>query len=104
MQGTPLNNGTCINANSSITQYAGHIPYDIDLNQIQSFRQSKWSINAVDTFLLTDLNPGDLVINVVNTSGWKNTSGNDYQRHLAFYNYTNSKGYTYPNWTYTRNY
>lgn len=57
-------------------------------------------VNGTETELSQDLNSGDTVIHVADLSGWVETTSTQY--YVSVYNWTNSKGYTYPPYTYTR--
>jgi hypothetical protein len=91
--------GTRYNADNK--QYFGIEYFDSDLNFISSYHFTKVS-TAVNTTLAAPLNPGDTTLTLTDATGWYNsTSG--VNRHFAWYPYTNSKGYTYPVYGYTRN-
>jgi hypothetical protein len=90
------------NFNAANKQYIGLASYDIDLNPVQPENVNKYA-TAVDTTLAAPLNPGDTTITLTNATGWYNSSSWT-TRGILFYGYTNSKGYTYPNYTYSRNY
>ena len=55
------------------------------------------------TTLAQDLNPGDQIIHLTSVDNWSTGISQTYQRGFIFWNYTNSKGYTYPPETYSRN-
>ncbi|QDS91756.1 Dockerin type I repeat protein [Roseimaritima multifibrata] len=82
-------------------QYFGFASYDSDQLQIVPFHVNRFA-NAADTQLAAPLNPGDTQIVLQDASGWAN-AGAAHHRSLAWYGYTNSDGYTYPDYTYTRN-
>lgn len=88
--------------NSSTIHYFGIIEYDIDGNSILGSMTTKYS-GSKDTFLTADLNVGDTVMYVDNATGWYN-AGTATSRHFTWWPYRNSKGYSYPNYTYSRNY
>lgn len=92
-----------VDYSASNLQYAGIVPYDIDGLTIFPFTYSKYP-GSTDTTLAATLNPGDTTVTLTSTAGWANTGSANYQRQFGWYGYTNSKGYTYPNYTYTRNY
>jgi len=92
-----------VDYSASNQQYAGIVPYDIDGLTIFPFTYSKYP-GSTDTTLAATLNPGDTTVTLTSTAGWANTGSANYQRQFGWYGYTNSKGYTYPNYTYTRNY
>lgn len=54
------------------------------------------------TTLTQDLEDGDTVVHLNDLTNWK-LNGNQFERGMIFWNYTNSKGYTYPELTYSRN-
>ena len=81
--------------------YSGLSPYDIDGNSISPYNYMKYA-GSTDTTLASNLNPGDTTITLTDATGWSNGSI-VYSRNIAWYGYTNSKGYTYPDYTYTRN-
>ena len=56
------------------------------------------------TYLERDLNPGDTQVYLNNISNFNvNSSTPYYQKGFIIWNYTNSKGYKYPELTYSRN-
>jgi hypothetical protein len=83
------------------TQYAGIACYDADEQQITPRHFMRFP-GSTQTTLAAPLNPGDATVQLVSASGWHNgaTPG---ARNLRWYGYTNSKGYTYPPYTYSRN-
>lgn len=89
------------NFNAANVQYFGIAPYDIDGNQISPNYYAKFG-GSTDTTLAVDLNPGDPTMTVTDATGWQN-AGVGYQRSILWWPYTNAKGYTYPNYTYSRN-
>lgn len=82
-------------------QYFGIIEYDADGNYIIGANIYKCA-GSTDTTLAQALNPGDTKIYLTTVAGWCNDA-TAYGRHLAWYPYTNVQGYTYPDYTYTRN-
>lgn len=91
------------NYNPSNFQYLGITPLDIDGNLVDPFSYSKYP-GSTDTTLAVALNTGATTMTLTSAAGWLNTAGaGAYQRQMVWYGYTNSKGYTYPNYTYTRN-
>lgn len=91
------------NYNPSNYQYLGITPLDIDGNLVDPFSYSKYP-GSTDTTLAVALNTGATTMTLTSAAGWLNTAGaGAYQRQMVWYGYTNSKGYTYPNYTYTRN-
>lgn len=81
--------------------YIGVEEYDIDGQPIRRQYYLKYP-GSTDTTLASDLKSGDTKVYLTNATGWQN-GGHAYQRQIAWYGYTNSKGYTYPDYTYTRN-
>ena len=86
---------------SSAIQYIGVAAYDIDQLSIVSENFMKYS-GSTDTFLAATLSSGSTTVQLVNATGWANNDPNSFARSFAWYPYTNSKGYSYPNFTYTR--
>jgi len=82
-------------------QFFGIVEYDIDGLQILPQHVFKVT-GSTDTTLAVPLNPGDTTITLTNATGWHNGAQGHY-RNIAWYPYTNSKGYTYADYTYTRN-
>jgi len=79
------------------------VTYDIDGNQIVPYTYMKFT-GATDTTLAAQLNPGDTTVTLTDATGWQNATGaGGYQRNFVWYGYTNSFGYTYPDYTYSRN-
>ncbi|MFA5798892.1 MAG: LamG-like jellyroll fold domain-containing protein [Patescibacteria group bacterium] len=83
-------------------QYAGVVAFDIDGNAVTPDNSVKYP-GSTDTTLTAQLNPGDTVMHVANATGWLNTGCLYYSCAFSWWPYTNSKGYTWPNYTYTRN-
>lgn len=83
-------------------QYAGVYTYDVDLNGIAPWMYMKHS-GSTDTTLASPLNTGDLVVVLTDGTGWETGAGATYARQISWWGYTNAKGYTYPDYTYTRN-
>ncbi len=81
--------------------YLGFTSYDSDLLAITSFHVSKYA-GSTDTTLAFDLLPGATQIILNDATGWNNIAGGT-PASLAWYGYTNSSGYTYEDYTYTRN-
>ena len=86
---------------SSNQAYFGIYCHDVDEQGISPQFHMKYA-GSTDTTLAADVNDGDLTITLTDATGWCNSSGS-YLRNLAWYGYTNSYGYTYPDYTYTRN-
>lgn len=88
------------NYNAANRQYFGLSLYDIDKNIVGVFHSSK-SPGSTDTTLAVALNPGDSTVTLTDGTGWY-SGGSAGPRNFAWYGYTNSFGYVYPNYTYTR--
>ena len=76
--------------------------YDIDKKLIDC--SMHMYIQGSTTELAEDLKNGDTVVKLVNANGINSNYNQTYQRGFIIWNYTNSKGYTYPAETYSRNY
>lgn len=83
-------------------QYVGVVPYDADQLVITPTYFMKFT-GATDTTLAVALNTGDTTITLTDGTGWAGSGAFTYQRQILWWPYTNSKGYTYPNYTYSRN-
>lgn len=81
--------------------YGMIVSYDADGLIITPYNISKVT-GSTYTTLAVDLNPGDLTITLTDATGWYSGPAS-HQRSIGFYPYTNSQGYTYPDYTYTRN-
>lgn len=90
------------NYNPANLQYFGIAPYDIDRNLITPLTYSKFT-GATDTTLAVTLVNGATTITLTDATGWNNAAAPT-QRSISWYPYTNSKGYTYPDYGYTRNF
>jgi hypothetical protein len=89
------------NFNAANKQYFGIVQIDIDgLNATPANNQRV--SGSTDTTLAAPLNPGDTTITLVDATGWHN-GATGAQRHIAWWPYTNGKGFTWPDYTYTRN-
>jgi hypothetical protein len=89
------------NYSAANRQYFGLALYDIDGLTIGSQHADRIPSAAVDTTLGAALNPGDTTVTLTNATGWQN-AGSAAGRQFCWYGYTNSFGYTYPDYTYTR--
>lgn len=58
---------------------------------------------SVGTTLALPLNIGDTVVTLTDGSTWNNNTGPNYQRRFLWWPYTNGDGYTWPDYTYSRN-
>lgn len=83
-------------------QYAGVVVYDIDYNAILPWHFMKYT-GATDTTLAVALNTGDAVMVLTDATGWDSGGGAYYSRQFSWWPYVNAKGYTYPDYTYSRN-
>lgn len=83
------------------TQYLGVAIFDIDGLGIspQYFMRH---VGSATTTLADALEPGDTVVLLNDSTGWYNAGANAFQRQFTWYPYTNSFGYSYPNYTYSR--
>lgn len=75
--------------------------YDIDKKSIYA-AHVMWIAGSTTT-LAKELKNGDTVIYLTSAAGFNTTTTNDYQKGLIFWNYKNSKGYTYGPETYSQN-
>jgi hypothetical protein len=74
--------------------------YDIDGLSIIHRHYAEF-VGSARTELAAPLNPGDTTITLADATGWHNGSTAT-ARALRWYPYTNSKGYTYPDYGYSR--
>lgn len=81
------------------TMYSFLMFYDVDKNAIVA--PNHMYHPGSTTTLAKDLKAGDTVIYLTDVSGWSTSVS--YGFYLAIWNYKNSKGYTYPPESYTRN-
>ncbi|MEG1506921.1 MAG: hypothetical protein RR478_05445, partial [Bacilli bacterium] len=89
-------------SNNVSTFYAGLIEYDIDKNGIGA--QNVMYIANTLTYLTKDLNNGDTVVYLNDITNWLNLSSTySHQLGFIFWNYQDSTGYKYPEFTYSRN-
>lgn len=89
------------NFNAANVQYCGVALYDIDRLAIAPQMAQRFP-GATDTTLALQLNPGDSTMTVTNAAGWHSGAVTS-SRYLGWWPYTNSLGYTYADYTYTRN-
>lgn len=75
--------------------------YDIDKNNIQA-SNVMW-IEGSTTTLAKELKNGDTKVYLTSVAGFNTSTTYNYQRGLTFWNYKNSKGYSYGKETYSRN-
>lgn len=81
--------------------YLCALVYDIDKKEIQAVH-TMYGAGTLTT-LAQALNPGDTKIYLTSVANWSTSISQTYLRGFIFWNYTNSKGYTYPPETYSRN-
>ena len=87
---------------STTNYYIGIVEYDRDYNIISTC--NVYYFPTTTTTLSEQLNNGDTVVHFASLENWVATSSTpSYQLSLAFWNYSDSTGYTYPVGTYTRN-
>ena len=60
-------------------------------------------IDGTLTYLEKDLNNGDTEVYLNDVSGFRKNGTQNYQRGFIFWNYIDSKGFEYPELTYSRN-
>jgi len=89
-------------SNASYRHYAGIEELDVDLNSIDGHNVMYKS--KTTSFLTKDLNDGDTVVYLNNVSNFVVSSSTpSYQLGLIFWNYKDSTGFEYPEFTYSRN-
>jgi hypothetical protein len=88
--------------NSAARFYLGVKPYDIDFLEIGIEHIRKF-VGSTDTTLAVELKAGDTTITLTNATGWAGTNAIVNNRQMIWYSYTNSKGFIYPDYTYSRN-
>lgn len=89
------------NYNAANRQYFATDFYDIDGLQIDSAHADKVA-GSTETTLALPLNPGDTTITLTDATGWYNSTSAS-NRGFVWFGYANSKGYVYPDYTYSRN-
>ncbi len=89
------------NYNAGNRQYFGIEFYDIDGLSIDSAHAEKYT-GSTETTLAAPLNPGDTTITLTDATGWYNSTSSS-NRGFCWFGYANSKGYVYPDYTYSRN-
>lgn len=75
--------------------------YDIDKNEIAS-NNVMW-VSGSTTTLAKELKNGDTVVYLNSTKGFNSELKNNYNKGFIFWNYKNSKGYSYGTETYSKN-
>ena len=89
------------NDNADARYYDMLVMYDIDKREIGA-RNVMWIVGST-TKLAKELKNGDTVVYLEDASGFNKTTTQSYHHGLIFWNYQNSKGYTYGTETYSRN-
>ena len=84
------------------TFYGMVVCYDADGLGITS--QNHMFQAGTNTTLAADLVPGATTVQLTSAANWNNAATYGYQRTITVWGYTNAKGYTYPDYTYTRRY
>lgn len=80
--------------------FFGVSPFDIDGLSVAP--RTFMRIANTDTTLAADLNNGDTTITLTSAANWLGNDPLAYNRQITFWDYTNSFGYTYPAYTYSR--
>ena len=84
------------------TLYSMFVFYDADKNPIYAYNHM-YRENTLTT-LARELKNGDSVVYLTSAANWDVSTGTmGYRRGFIFWNYRNSKGYTFPENTYSRN-
>lgn len=86
------------NQSNSYPLYFSILPCDADGLQILHWRCDS---GVGHTKLAKDLKSGDTVVYLEDASGWN--TGKNFYNHIIIFGYTNSLGYTYPDYTYSQN-
>ena len=86
------------NEDTSKKYYFAMTPYDADGNRITP---PCCDVGMGQTYLAKDLNPGDTVVYLEDASKWH--TGDQPYFYLLIFGYKNKFGYTYPDYTYSRN-
>ncbi len=89
------------NYDAANKQYVGIVPYDADKLRISPYYYMRYSGSATTT-LAAQLNPGDTTVTLTSASGWYNSTL-VYNRQFLWWPYTNGLGYSYGDYTYSRN-
>jgi hypothetical protein len=94
-------------ANNTVPiQYFGIAAYDADYNAIVATNHmvtDNGTERSSDTYLAQAVENGDTEVCLTDASGWTDQTAS-YRRGFIFWNYTNAQGYTYPDYTYSRDY
>jgi hypothetical protein len=89
-------------SNPTSRSLLGFISYDVDGNTISPLHVQKFS-GATDTTLAAPLNPGDTTVTLTDATGWNNAGGATHRSTFTWFGYTDSTGFTHPDYTYSRN-
>ena len=87
-------------SNNNANYYFGFIEYDIDYNPIGN---NYLYYNDTLAYLTQDINVGDTVIHLSNTTNFNTKPANDYQKGFILWNYKNSRNEIYLNPLYINN-
>lgn len=91
-------NGTLYNPAN--VQYLGIACYDAQGNSMSFIHRNKQA--GVDTTLAVALNPGDTTVTLNSAASWYNGASPN-ARQFAWWPYVDGAGYSWPNYSYTRN-
>ncbi len=82
-------------------QYMGIYCYDVDKNLISPDDYTRYKLDGSDslTTLAAPLTPGDITMAVADASGWDNSGTGSYSRGPIIFEYKNSFGYKYPDYS-----
>lgn len=93
---------TCKTNNTGTKVFTGFVSYDIDYKPI--FSGNVMYINNTLTTLARDLKNGDRYVYLTDMTNWSTNTGDaSYRRGFIFWNYVDSSGYHYPEFTYSQN-
>ena len=81
---------------------SGIASFDIDGLSISPLNVQKFA-GATDTTLAAPLNPGDTTFTLTDATGWNNAGGAAHLSTLVWYEYADSTGFVYDDYTYSRN-
>lgn len=90
------------NYNPVNRNYFGIVCLDADGLIISPYFFMRYSGSALTT-LTAPLTTGATTVSLSSASGWAGTNGATYNRQFLWWPYTNLLGYTYPDYTYSRN-
>lgn len=82
--------------------YMGVAAFDADKNLMSPLFFMRHPGAALTT-LASALSIGDATMSVVDATGWNNSANHNYSRQFLWWPYVNAQGYSYPNYTYSRN-